>query len=88
MASLLLGAALAVSEPAPRTLAACTGASTKLPADQCTAWQAFWDGAGGAGWTEFGAGCSRTDPCASSCNSNFPVCDTAGTSIIHMCVHA
>ena len=30
-------------------LVPCTGASTALPADQCAAWQAFWDGAGGKG---------------------------------------
>ena len=70
-----------------RALVACTGASTKLPADQCAAWQDFWDGAGGAGWTNYGAGCSRTDPCASSCGSpypGYPTCNEGGTSIVRM----
>ena len=34
-----LVAALAVAEVRPLAVAACTGASTKLPADQCAAWQ-------------------------------------------------
>ena len=59
-----LVAALAAAEVRPRAVAACTGASTALPADQCAAWQGFWDGAGGdKGWTNYGAGFTRTDPC-------------------------
>ena len=84
--------ALAVAEVRPRAVAACTGASTALPADQCAAWQALWDGAGGAGWTRFGAGCTRTDPCdASTCQAGYPsanVCNGAGTTVIGMCVPA
>jgi hypothetical protein len=41
----------------------CTGASENLAADQCTAWQAFWDALGGDGWTGVSASCTRTDPC-------------------------
>ena len=45
----------------------CTGASAGLAADQCTAWGQFWDGAGGPNWTHFGQGCTKVDPCGSSC---------------------
>jgi len=73
----------------PRALVACTGNSTLLPADQCTAFQAFWDGASGARWTRYGAGCPRTDPCALSCrvglNTGAGVCNTARTSVTSMC---
>ena len=76
--------------------AECSGASTKLPADQCAAWQSFWDDAGGdKGWTRFGAGCTRNDPCAPSCHdissigtSRGVICNSAGTAITKMCVTA
>ena len=87
-----LVAAIAAAEVRPRAVAACTGASTKLPADQCAASQAFWDGAGGAGWTGDGAGCTRTDPCQQDCGSNTDddtsSCNGAGTTVIYMCVPA
>ena len=78
----------AASATVPRAVAACTGASTALPADQCAAWQAFWDGAGGdKGWTLYGVDCARTDPCKQGCGHD-PVCNGAGTTVISMCVPA
>ena len=56
----------------------CTGTSTKLPANQCRAWTAFFDATGGSGWTY----CSetRTDPC--SCTTlTADVCDASGTTV-------
>ena len=47
----------------------CTGASAGLAADQCAAWGKFFDGAGGPNWTHFGHGCSKQDPCGSSCDA-------------------
>jgi hypothetical protein len=82
--------ALAIAEVRP--LALCTGASTKLPAGQCAAWQAFWDGAHGNGdWNSHGLGCTRTDPCKSyksggCANGNNNVCNDEGTAITWMCV--
>jgi hypothetical protein len=80
-------AALELQSHPSREVAACDGASTKLPADQCAAWQAFWDGAGGANWVNFGKGCTRTDPCGCF-NSGNPVCNDAGTTVTMMCVPA
>jgi hypothetical protein len=70
----------------------CTGASTALPADQCAAWQAFWDGAHGNGdWTGVGASCTRTDPCKSGCGGHggdYNTCNDAGTTVTNMYVPA
>ena len=60
----------------------CTGSSTQLPADQCSAWMAFFDSAGGSRWENYGAGCSRTDPCYYKCGyAEFPTCGSANTAI-------
>lgn len=50
---------------------------------------AFWDGTHGNGpWTQWGADCTRTDPCKSGCGQGeyggYAVCNTAGTSITHV----
>ena len=84
-----------VSAPPRHALTNCTGSSAQLPAAQCAAWQAFYDGAGGEGWalTIPGSGnppiCpgTRNDPCA--CHGwvgNNPICNSAGTSVVKMCV--
>ena len=73
-------------QPAPSikvTCTPCTGGSTRLPAAQCAAWQAFYDALSGDGWTS----CTgmRTDPC--SClgsGGNQPVCNTAGTAVVQV----
>ena len=51
--------------PAPTSAAGCTGASAGLVLEQCTAWQKFWDGAGGPNWTGYAKSCSKQDPCGS-----------------------
>jgi hypothetical protein len=81
---------LAPSVKASCEVAACTGSSTALPADQCAAWQAFWDGAGGdKGWTGYGAGCTRTDPCKTGCgDSRFTTCNLWNTTVTNMCAPA
>jgi hypothetical protein len=58
-----------------------------LPADQCDAWIAFYDGALGGQWSP--TPCSRTNPC--NCKAMFgppnPVtCNDAGTSVTQMWV--
>jgi len=87
-------AALPQSAPAAAeaAAAACTGSSTKLPAAQCAAWQAFHDSTGGDGWDSCSS--KRNDPC--SCNIgdgdddafNAGICNKAGTAIVAMCVPA
>lgn len=78
-----------------RSLSACTGASTQLPAAQCAAWIKFYDGTGGPSWKDTygstGPVCpgTRTDPCACQGNaavSKLPVCNPTGTTVINMCV--
>ena len=80
--------AVAASGPAPLPSAtACKDQSKLLPADQCNAWIAFYDGALGGQWSP--TGCSRTNPC--NCKAMFgppnPVtCNDAGTSVTQMWV--
>ena len=60
--------------------ATCTGASSALPTDQCAAWIAFFDSAGGLSWSF----CSdaRTDPCSCAGYAGaYPVCSTDGTTV-------
>ena len=80
--------ALAIAKVRP--LAVCTGASTNLPADQCAAWQAFWDGAGGDDWQDYNnkpLSCSRTDPCScKGADGTHPMCTPDGTSVMTMYV--
>ena len=60
------------------TASPCTGTSTRLPEDQCTAWTAFFDATGGKSWTY----CfdTRTDPC--SCKTlTADVCNASGTTV-------
>jgi hypothetical protein len=73
----------------------CTGASSNLPAAQCAAWVAFYDGAGGDSWkstTPDSGGkpiCpgTRNDPCAcTGWTGNTPVCNPSGTTVVKMCV--
>jgi len=78
----------------------CTGSSTKLPQVQCTAWINFYDGTAGDGWkatyssTYSDPVCpgTRTDPCACKPGGNYPgsgthpVCNSAGTTVVTMCV--
>jgi hypothetical protein len=81
-----------MQDPSPTLLwnyTTCDGASANLAADQCTAWQAFWDGTHSNGnWVYRGAGCTRTDPCNLACGSgggvSSPTCNTGGTSIINI----
>lgn len=70
-----------------RTLAKCTGDSSRLPDAECNAWQALFDATSGSMW----ARCSslRNDPC--SCkeldwDARFVTCvnDTADASIQHI----
>ena len=82
-------AATVLPPPAPPLLltTACTGNSTKLPADQCAAWIKFYDGTNGDGWKIPGGGpCTRHDPCA--CKgfeaAFYPVCNPGGTTVINM----
>ena len=62
---------------------ACTGSSTKLPADQCNAWIKLHDDTGGASWTKCAG--YRTDPCACKGSDEIygSVC-SGGTSILRM----
>ena len=53
----------------------CHGASSKLPAAQCEAWQDLFDSTGGHSWTVCAGG--RLDPCG-ACE----FCDSAGTNIV------
>jgi hypothetical protein len=70
--------------PTPNPTNACTGKSTNLPTDQCAAWIALYDGAGGPKW----GSCSgfRTDPCACELGGKAHVCDTARTSVVQLYV--
>jgi hypothetical protein len=88
------GRSVETSGPA-RSLSACTGASTQLPAAQCAAWIAFYDATGGPSWELSDKPiCSgdRTDPCACQGNTyigpagSYPVCNAAGTAVVQMCV--
>jgi hypothetical protein len=86
--------AVAISRPPPalrrRLLTtSCTGAaSANLPADQCAAWQAFYDGASGSQW----AHCSgtRSNPCGcygtheGKGSADIPTCNKAGTAVVNM----
>jgi hypothetical protein len=77
----LLEAVLAVAE-------SCTGASAKLPTDECAAWIAFFEAAGGSNWEGNGEGVSRTDPCGTLAHvGDDPApCNAAGTAIVSMYV--
>ena len=85
-------AALPQSAPAAAeaAVAACTGSSTKLPAAQCAAWQAFHDSTGGDGWKVCKS--KRNDPCACQRGDDDEyadlVCNKAGTAVLKMCVSA
>ena len=83
------GASYAQAQSSPSTGAIkCTGASGRLPANQCAAWADFFDATGGTNWTgpcsEQGQCrvCSRTDPC--TCREKYAsgdigvICATAG----------
>ena len=58
-------AATNATQPAATAAAVCTGSSAGLSSAQCAAWQAIYDGTGGAGWNR---SCNtpgnRTDPCS------------------------
>jgi hypothetical protein len=66
--------------PAPAPGNKCTGSSTQLPAEQCSAWIDFYDALGGLNWAVCAG--SRTDPC--SCNTG-PLqritCSSDGTAV-------
>jgi hypothetical protein len=75
----------------------CTGASTKLPQHQCTAWVLFYDALGGDSWNVTDANSpkygqpvcanSRTDPCSCYNWVDSPptsICNDAGTAVTRM----
>ena len=63
----------------------CSGNSTKLPAAQCAAWQAFYDGTDGDHWNDNAAGCTRNDPCScAGYKGSYPVCDAGGMAVVQM----
>jgi hypothetical protein len=75
----LLGAALGAST--------CTGASTKLPQDECDAYEDFFDKSNGDTWYGGGAAgsCKRSDPCGCyTARSGGHLCNTDGTAIVTM----
>ena len=76
----LLAEGLAAASTA-MTTTGCTGASAGLAPDQCAAWGKFFDGAGGPHWTGYGQGCTKENPCGSSCNA----VTCSGSSITGMC---
>ena len=68
-------------------VAVCTGKSAALPQSQCQACVDLYDDTGGDGWTGYGAGCQRNDPCAGSRVSGYGItCNAGGTTVTQMCV--
>ena len=81
-AFMCLALALPAAESS-RTDVPCTGNSTKLPADQCAAWQEFYDSTGGDNWTNEGRQCTRNDPCDIHCYQTAAlVCNKARTTVL------
>ena len=75
----------------PGSSATCTGHSSKLAADQCAAWQTFYDATNMAMDPFPSDKCSKTEPCG--CLTGGPraptralICSADGTSITDMCV--
>ena len=86
---LAIWAALTAAVAAALPTVACTGSSTRLPANQCAAWVAWYDGAGMANGTCCVA--TRTDPCACVGNNPgypHPVCNVGGTTVINLWVRS
>ena len=86
---LAIWAALTAAVAAALPAVACTGSSTRLPANQCAAWVAWYDGAGMANGTCCVA--TRTDPCACVGNNPgypHPVCNVGGKTVINLWVRS
>ena len=75
-------ATAAAQQPAPGNT--CTDSSTQLPADQCAAWQAFYDSTSGDDWTGGAANCTKNDPCGCKGNEVYPVCDPGNNVVSQM----
>jgi hypothetical protein len=75
--------------PSPAPGNTCTGASTQLPAAQCTAWIKLYDSTGGKGWTRCQLKMKRpanlrTDPCGCQAGSTSAVCNPDRTTVVNL----
>jgi hypothetical protein len=73
---------LALAFAAP-VATSCMGESNALPADQCSAWIAFFVATGGPKWNFCNT--NKKDPCGcKGWDGKSPVCNAAGTAVVLM----